>query len=161
MLAPMSPLLTFALAGCAGLDPASSSTTVYLSELQPLLQENSLLAERVLFQAAQIYNESTKPEQVANVWTVEIVPLSEHLASQAEFVSAPDPYSSRHGDLVKIWSDRAVAYRNLGEAIKTADAEQWNDARKQADDVKLREEKWFDGLNEQLAPQGLVIDPYP
>ena len=163
MLAPMSSplILTLALGGCAGLDPASSSTTVYLSELQPLLQENSLLAERVLFQAAAIYNEAAKPEQVANTWSLEIVPLSEHLANQASFVTAPDPFGARHAELVKIWSDRAVAYRNLGEAIKTADAEQWNDARKQADDVKLREEKWFDGLNEQLAPQGLVVDPYP
>jgi hypothetical protein len=157
----MMPLLSLALAGCAGLSPASSSTTVYLSELQPLLQENSLLAERVLFQAAAIYNEAAKPEQIANAWSAEIVPLSEHLANQAGFVSAPEPWSANHAELVEIWTDRAVAYRNLVEAIKTADADQWNTARAQADDVKLAEEKWFDALNEKLAPQGLVVDQYP
>lgn len=167
MLPPMSsPFrgLVFALlstSACTNLDPASAATTDYLTKLQPLLQENSLLAERVLFQAAAIYNEAVKPEQVAESWTTDIVPIAEHLAHQASFVAPPEPYATRHEQLAVIWTDRAGAYRNLGEAIRTADAEQWNAARRAADDVKLAEERWFDDLNEQLAGQGLVVDPYP
>lgn len=162
MLAPMSfPLLSLALAGCASLTSTASTTTVYLTDLQPLLQENSLLAERVLVQAAAIYDEDAKPEQVADAWSTEIVPLAEHLSNQAALVDAPVPYSARHAELVEIWADRAGAYRGLVEAMAAADAERWNAARTRADDVKLAEEKWFDALNEELADQGLAVDQYP
>lgn len=153
--------LALVLSGCTQLDPATTATTDYLTRLQPLLQENSLLAERVLFQAAGLYNDATKPSQVAQAWTVEIVPLAEHLHHQSTFVSAPEPWSARHAELVEIWGERAEAYRNLSEAIRLGDAPLWNDSRKKADSVKLAEEDWFNNLNRAVGPLGLVVDPYP
>ena len=163
MLHPMLRALpaVLLLASCQQMDPAGQATTEYLTRLQPLLQENSLLAERVLLQAAAIYNDATKPEQVATAWSGDIVPIAEHLHHQSSFVAAPDVWAAKHNELVAIWGDRALAYRNIGEAIKLADAEQWKSARELADGVKLREEKWFDTLNEAVAPMGLVVDPYP
>lgn len=160
MLRHALPLI-LVLSGCNQLDPATTATTDYLNLLQPLLQENSLLAERVLFQAAGIYNEATKPSQVATAWTSEIVPLAEQLHHQASFVVAPEAWSQRHSGLVDIWGERATAYRNLGEAIRLGDAALWNDSRKKADAVKLAEEDWFNDLNRAVGPLGLVVDPYP
>ena len=162
MLRPMWPpsisILVGVLACASG---PGDSTSDYLVRLQPLLQENGVLAEQVLFQAASIYNEAVKPEQVADSWTHDVVPLAEHLHNQASFVTAPTEFAQVHTDLVEIWGDRALAYRNLGEAIQTGNIEEWNKARELADSVKLREEKWFDRLNNTLAPSGLIVDPYP
>jgi hypothetical protein len=154
-----SPILIVGWLACGG--GPGDATSQYVSRLQPLLQENGVLAEQVLFQAASIYNEAVKPEAVAEYWTHDVVLLAEHLFNQASFVTAPPEYAQVHGELVEIWGDRAIAYRNLGEAIQTGDTESWNKARELADTVKLREEKWFDRLNNQLAPSGLIVDPYP
>jgi hypothetical protein len=144
--------------GCGG---GGDATTAYLDQLEPLLQENGLLTERVLTLAAQIYNDSARAEQIADSWGRSVVPIAEHLADQASFVEPPAVYAQAHAEIVQIWGDRAVAYRSLSEAIQTGDTEGWNAARNSADDVKLREERWFDGLNERVAPLGLIVDPYP
>ena len=149
------------LASCQPIDPAATATTEYLTRLQPLLQENSLLAERVLLQAAAIYNDAAKPEQVAAAWTSDIVPIAEHLHYQSAFVAAPDVWAANHNELIAIWGDRALAYRNIGEAIKLADPEAWKSARELAEGVKVREETWFDALNKAVGPMGMVVDPYP
>lgn len=146
------------LLGCASSDDA---TTQYLAQLHPLLHENGLLAERVLLQAAKVYNDQVKPDSVAEAWTEEIVPLAEHLQNQASFVAAPAPYTQVHLDLTAIWGDRALAYRNLAEAIQSGSTDEWNKATALASDVKLREEKWFDTLNTSLAALNLSVDPYP
>lgn len=156
----MSLLFTAALLlpGCAS---TNDETTQYLTALQPLLQENGLLAERVLLQSAKIYNDAVKPEQVSDAWVHEIVPLAEHLHNQSSFVAPPPSYAQTHADLVLIWGDRALAYRNLGEAINTGNTDEWNKARELANQVKLREERWFDTLNAALAPSNILVDPYP
>jgi hypothetical protein len=161
MLRAMYSTLTLVvvLGGCGASD---DETTQYLNALQPLMQENGLLAERVLLQAAKIYNnEAVKPDQVADAWIHEIVPIAEHLHNQASFVAPPSSFATTHADLVLIWGDRALAYRNLGEAIQTGNTDEWNKARELANQVKLREERWFDTLNGALAPSNLMVDPYP
>jgi hypothetical protein len=160
MLPPMLIPLTLFL-GLSGCTAGDDDTTRYLTALQPLLQENGLLAERVLLQASKIYNEAVKPDQVSEAWIHEIVPVSEHLYNQAGFVQPPSTYAQTHADLVLIWGDRALAYRNLGEAIQTGNSDEWNKARDLANQVKLREEKWFDTLNQSLAASNLSVDPYP
>lgn len=149
------------LASCLQPDPATLVATDYHERLRPLLHENSLLAERVLFQAARVYNEGDKTPPLAPGWAGEIVPLAEHLHHQASFVVAPDPYTERHAELVDLWGRRALVYRQIGEAVFTADAATFTDARKKADVLKLEEERWFDRLNEAIGPLGLLVDPYP
>lgn len=138
------------------------ATTNYLGQMQPVLQENGLLAERVLMQAAIVFNnESLKPEAVADTWNREIVLIAEHVYNQASFVKAPPEYSAVHEELVQIWGDRAAAYRSLGEAVQQGDPESWSKAQQLANSVKIREETWFDRFNDGLAPSGLAVDPYP
>lgn len=160
MLWPMLTFLPFVI-GLVACSSGDDATSKYLGQLNPLLHENGLLAERVLLQAAQVYNDAAKPEQVADAWVAEIVPLAEHLHDQASFVEPPPPYATTHQEIVQIWGDRAVAYRSLGEAIQSGNTDEWNKATGLASDVKLREEKWFDTLNTALAESGLSVDPYP
>jgi hypothetical protein len=160
MLSKMWTLATLMLLSCAS--TPGDATTGYLTSLQPVLQENGLLVERVLIQAAIVYNnDSLRPETVADVWNHEIAPLAEHVYNQASFVQPPPEYAAAHKELVEIWGDRASSYRSLGEAVQQGDIEAWNQARSLAESVKLREEKWFDRLNEGLASSGLIVDPYP
>ena len=156
----MSYIPLLLLTACQ-LDPKARSATEYVVKLQPLVQENSLLAERVLFQAAEIYNGATRPDEVADAWTTDIVPLSEHLHHQAGFVQAPEGWAERHGSLVEIWGERAHAYRSISEGLRMADEEAWDSGRALAEDVKLREEQWFDALNEELRPMSRGVEAYP
>jgi len=149
------------LASCLQPDAATLAATDYFERLRPLLHENSLLAERVLFQAARVYNEGDKLPPLASDWTGEVVPLAEHLYHQASFVVAPDPYAEQHAKLVDLWGRRALVYRQIGEAVFTSDLPTFTDARKKADELKLEEERWFDRLNEVMVPLGLLVDPYP
>lgn len=160
MLGAMWTSLPFVI-GLFACSTGDDATAQYLNQINPLLHENGLLAERVLLQAAKVYNDAVKPDQVAEVWVDEIVPLAEHLQNQASFVEPPAEHMQTHQELVAIWRDRAVAYRNLGEAIQSGSTDEWNKATALASDVKLREEKWFDTLNTALAESGRTVDPYP
>ncbi len=153
--------LTTLLASCAQFNPALREDRAYVRALMPLLQDNALLSERVLVEAAAIYNEKSEPEKLGDTWAAEIVPLAEHLHNQSAFVQAPETWTEHHGELVDIWGDRARAYRTLADAIATADDEQWRTARDLADGVKLAEEKWFQSANERLTPNGLAVDQFP
>ena len=153
--------LLLATSGCQVADPTTRAATDYLVMLQPLLQENSLIAERVLFQAAALYNDATVADEVAAAWTSDIVPLAEHLHHQASFVSAPAEWTSSHSALVTIWGERATAYRNISEGLRMADTAKWDQGRNMAATVKIQEEEWFDTVNTTIAPMGFVIDAYP
>jgi len=149
------------LTGCQPIDPATAATTEYLTRLQPLLYENSVLAEQVLYRAAAIYNKAARPDQIADQWTAEVVPVAEHLHYQASFLAAPETWGPVHADLVSIWGDRADAYRSLGEAIRLADQERWVKSRDLANDATIREDQWFIKLNDALGLLSMVADPLP
>ncbi|MEO0600009.1 MAG: hypothetical protein AAF211_01145 [Myxococcota bacterium] len=155
----MMPVLLMVLA--CGSDSASRSASTYVGQLQPLLQENSLLAERVLFQAAAIYNNAARPDDVANKWETDITPIAEHLHFQAKLVPAPEEWSETHEGLVEIWGDRARAYRDISEGLRQADREAWDRGSTAAEEVKLEEEDWFDKLNDKLGAMNVNLDPYP
>lgn len=156
------PTLVF-LAGwmVACTSPAKQSAADYVGRVQPLMVENSALSEQVLLEAAAVYNEAAGPKDVAAAWETRIVPLSEHLATQASLVAPPPDYAGTHASLVKIWNDRAMAYRALSEATRTANAELWNAARTKVDQVNAQETAFFNDLNRQLGPMSLQVDPYP
>ncbi|MEN0062432.1 MAG: hypothetical protein AAGA48_09780 [Myxococcota bacterium] len=137
------------------------SATTYVGQLQPLLHENSLLAERVLFQAADIYNNAARPDDVANKWETDITPIAEHLHFQAKLVDAPEEWSDQHSGLVEIWGDRARAYRDISEGLRLADRERWDRGRSSAEKVKLEEEAWFGEINEKLGSMNVNLEPYP
>ncbi|MCA9494316.1 MAG: hypothetical protein KC621_30530 [Myxococcales bacterium] len=157
-----APLTLTVLASCTAMNPQTAAATAYLDAIRPLMIENSMLADRVLVQAAAIYNEAETPKEVAAAWETEIVPVAEHLADQAGLVVAPGPYQPRHAELVSIWTDRATAYRSVAEAIRVGDPDAWMPARKEAENAKIREENWFNQLNENVVPLGIpLVDEYP
>jgi hypothetical protein len=150
------------LVACGPFDAETRAHRAYVRQLQPLLVENSLLSDQVLGLAARAYNDpNVEPAALAEAWTKDVVPLSEHLHSQATFVLPPTEWATAHGELVEIWSDRAQAYRALSESITVADPDQWQAARELADTVKLQEEEWFRNTNQTLGPKGLLVDQYP
>jgi hypothetical protein len=156
----MTTLLLFVgWMGCA--TPGQADAEAYVRGLQPLLVENAALADQVLLQGAAIYNDAAGPKDVAAAWEKRIVPMAEHLAAQASFAEPPPPYAGPHGELVKIWTDRATAYRGMSEATRTANADLWNAARAKVDEVHAQEHGFFNELNVQLSPMGLQVDPYP
>jgi hypothetical protein len=162
----ISPSILLALiatlgSACDRFDPQVAEDRAYVRLLIPIMQDNALLSERVLIEAAALYNKTSEPETLVKSWTVEIVPLAEHLHSQASFAKPPDTWTDQHSELVAIWGDRAQAYRALSDAITTADDSQWQASRDIADGIKLAEEKWFASTNERLAQNRLVVDQFP
>lgn len=155
----MTRMLLLVAIACTGNSGGSAGT--YVEQLQPLLQENSLLAERVLFQAAAIYNNAARPDDVANKWESDITPIAEHLHFQAKLLQAPEDWVDTHANLVEIWGDRAAAYRDISEGLRQADRERWDRGSKAAEEVKLQEEDWFVGANERLGSINVSLDPYP
>ena len=147
--------------GCDRFDPQVAEDRAYVRLLIPILQDNALLSERILIEAAAVYNKTSEPEKLATSWNQEIVPLAEHLHSQASFAKPPESWTSQHGELVDIWGDRAQAYRALSDAIGTADDSQWQASRDLADGIKLAEEKWFASTNARLDQSRLSVDQFP
>ncbi|MEZ4321372.1 MAG: hypothetical protein R3F61_28125 [Myxococcota bacterium] len=154
-------LLVGALLGCSTLDPKTSAATEYVNDVQPLMLENSLLAERLLQLAAMSYNDTVPEAGFAPTWNDEIVPLAEHIHIQADSVEVPSDWKDLHDNLVVIWSDRASAYRSMGEAIVLADRKRWKEARELEGQVVKREETWFQTVASQLGQYDLTLEQYP
>lgn len=161
MRTPVVVSLVLLAVACQPPDPAGRTAEQYTDALEPLLYENGMLAERVLFAASDVYNDAADAEATRTVWHEEIVPVARHLADQAAVTLTPAEWSPTHGQLVETWNDRADAYLEIEIAIEEGDREGWTAARKKADDAKLREEEWFRSLNTQLAPYGLAVDQFP
>ncbi|NCG17834.1 MAG: hypothetical protein GWP91_02335 [Rhodobacterales bacterium] len=149
------------LAGCGPLNPDVQSANKYLNQLQPLLIENSHLTERVLHQAAGIYNKDGKSDALEARWSNEITPLAEHLHHQSQFIEPPPSWSPHHDELVAIWGSRARAYRTLSESLATANRKSWDAARTEASDAKVQEEIWFKQMNQDLGTLNMGVDPSP
>jgi len=157
----ISLLLLGGLSGCTTLDPQTTAATQYVNSVQPLMVENSLLSERLLLLASQIYNEKVPEDGFSPVWNDEIVPLAEHLHIQADSTEVPSEWQDLHENLVVIWSDRASAYRSMGEAIILADRTRWDEARRLEGQVVKREETWFQSVGSQLGQYDLTLEQYP
>lgn len=157
-----SPFLmaTLLLAAC-GPDPEHQKTVDYLTALHPVLQENSLLAERVLVQAAHVYNEDADATAIADQWDHEVVPLADHVATLAAGIQAPPHLSVDHQNLVEIWGQRADAYREAVEGLQTADRARFQEAASATAQITLTEDQWVRAFNARIEPLKLYVDLYP
>ena len=145
----------------ACVSPVARTAPAYVAEIAPLLQENGLLAERVLVVAAKVHDGKLEVGDAAIAWRDEIVPLAVELSDNAALCAPPVEWSTRHAELVDIWTDRAQAYDHLATAMSEADVERWNAARAASDDAKLREEAWFKAVNAEIAPTRITLDQLP
>lgn len=151
-------LLTLGCAPAAQPDPAAKA---YADALQPLVQENGLVAERVLEVAADVYNGKAVSADTRKVWRDELAPMAEHLRNQAALVQAPPEWSADHTELVTIWTLRSDAWQDISEALEAGDPDLWKTGRSRSDEAKLQEESWFRKTNERLASQGITLDQFP
>lgn len=142
-------------------DPLAVEARQYVVDLDPILQENGLVAERLLIQAAAAYDGKVQPRDTRLAWTADIVPLAEHLRDQAVAVQAPASWTQDHKELVDIWTRRADGYRDLAESVDTGDPALFKDGRAKADNAKVDEETWFRDTNARLEPFGLYVDQFP
>lgn len=152
--------LLIALTACAD-RPAPPDSAMYVRQIQPLLAENGLLAERMLASASSVHDDKASPEMSADTWKRDIAPLAVHLHDQASRIDAPPEWSTSHQRLVEIWGERARGYSLIVTAIEGGDPDAWREGRALADQAKLDEETWFSVTNERLVPTGMTLDQYP
>lgn len=148
-------------AACSDPDPAAESREAYAAMLQPVAFENALVLEQVLAHAAGVYNKTLSSDEAVQRWTYTISPLAEHVADQTALIEPPAEWVGTHEELIAIWADRAAAYRELSDAIYTAEPERWKAARSLAENIKIREEAWFVNFNRTAERGGIRLDPYP
>lgn len=153
------PLLI--LHGCHLFDPERTAAVEYITAVQPLMAENSMLAQRTLVVAAGIQNGDLDDEGVLEAWSTEVVPLAQHLHFQAGEVTPPEQWVDLHEELTTIWLDRSVAYRDLGEAIVLADDATWDRAKAQHETTIEREQAWFQSVGARLQVMELSLEQYP
>ena len=147
--------------GCTPPGPEAQSGKEYVECLRPLLQENGLLANTLLDLAADRYHDKTTDDLLESRWREDIVPLADHLHTQAGLVTPPTSWTDRHGGLVKIWGQRADAYSGMSLSIRLGDPERWKQSMSKADDAKVDEERWFRDVNRELAQWDLSLDQFP
>lgn len=151
--------LPLMLVGCTS--PEKQEAAAYANMLQPILLENSLVAERILYLSADVYNNSAKPDKLAGAWQQDVVPLAEHLHFQASFIEPPAAWRPPNDQLVRIWADRALAFRGLSEALIVSDPKAWRTSRDLASKAMIDEDTWFKDTNAKLAPFGFGLDQFP
>lgn len=154
------PCLLLLLA-CTPAPPGADAARAYADALEPLLEENGHVADRLLYVAADVYNGKADAAAARAAWEDDVVPLAEHLRDQAVLVQAPPDWAPSHQTLVEIWTQRAESYRDISEAIDLGDPEVWKKARSTANDAKLREEAWFRDTNQRMQAYGITLDQFP
>jgi hypothetical protein len=160
---PTTPtvLVLLSAATACGPDPEHEKTVDYLTELHPVLLENSLLAERVLVQAAHVYNKDAQADEIASAWATEVLPIAESIPVLANEVQPPPHLSVDHNNLVDIWSKRADAYREVVEGLQTADRSRFDAASNATAAITLSEDQWVRAFNAKIEPLRLYVDLYP
>lgn len=147
------------LIACA--TPEKRAAQAYTAGLEPLLDENALVAEQLGFLAASVYQESKTAAEIRASWKRDVVPLAHHLRDQAGSATVPAGWAETHAGLVAIWGIRAEAYSDLADAIDAADEHMWTAASQRAYEAKVAEERWFISADERLAPFGLSVPQFP
>ena len=155
-----TPLLLLALLACGRRAP-DPDHALYVRQLTPLLDDNGLLAERMLRAAAELHAGRATSAQALERWRDEVVPLAHHLHDQASLVQPPDPWVAPHERLTGIWETRATGYQLVLDGVEMGDESRFKRGRALADRAKLDEESWFQDANASLLAHGLLIDQFP
>lgn len=141
--------------------PAKDEAQRYADAIAPLTLDNGLLAWRVLHLAADVHDGRADGSKADAAWRDDVVPLAWHLRDQAALISPPANWGDHHEALVKVWTDRAVAYEDLADAVEDGDLSGFEDAKKRANQALMSEEELFKRLDGQLLPHGITVDQFP
>ena len=157
----MNVFFLAALVGCSEPSDEAVAAASYAEMMRPVLYENGLLADQFYESSAAIQQSAAAPADIEVVWKTRITPLAEHLVVQADLVTPPPEWESRHDELLSIWRSRAEAFRAIGDALDRGDRELWASARSSSDKCKIDEEEWFLETNEILKPYRISFDQLP
>jgi len=148
-------------AGCA-LGGDGEDARAYREQMQPVLQKNALLAQEFLDVASKAKKGELDGSGSADRFRRNAVPLAQEIAARVAAVEPPnDALQAPHEQLVKAWSNRAIAYRDLATAWQSGDAVAFDGARAREVQVRLDEEAYMASINAVTTPHGVVIDLYP
>jgi hypothetical protein len=154
-----APVLVALFLGCAS--PEERAAAEYVAALEPLLDENALVAERLGLAAAAVFRGESHGTAVRVAWQSELVPLAAHLQDQAKLLVVPPDWTDTHRALVEVWGARADAYRDLANAVNEGDDALWSTANARAHAAKVDEERWFISTNVRLQPYQLTATQFP
>ena len=154
-------LLTLLLLSACSRRPHAPDNAFYVVLVTPLLDDNALLAERLLAAAAATLEAPEATDTTLEAWRDEVVPLAHHLHEQASLVQPPASWVAEHERLVGTWSTRASAYQLILEAAERGDEGRLKRGRALADRAKLDEESWVQDVNGRLSADGIQLRQYP
>lgn len=140
--------------------PPSPDNAFYVVLITPLLDDNALLAERLLTAAAAVHKAPDTPGAALEAWRDEVVPLAHHLHEQASMVQPPGSWAVEHDRIIGTWAARAAGYQLILEAAERGDEARLKRGRALADKAKLDEESWMQDVNARLAADGLHLRQY-
>lgn len=154
-------LLIVLTAGCA-LDAEGNDVRAYREQMLPVLQKNALLAQEFLDVASKAKKGELDGSGSADRFRRNAVPLAQEIAARVASIDPKtDALQASHDQIVKAWSNRATAYRDLATAWQAGDAVAYDGARAREVQVRLDEEAYMASVNAVTAPHGVVIDLYP
>ncbi len=155
---PLGALST--LLACGPSDDEVAAQT-YAAAMSPVLAENLSLARAHLVAAAAA-QKSNDGAAIAERVHAEYAPAAKALHARAVAATPTEPaLADTHGQLVRAWNDRATAYAEIDAAWASRDVDAFDAAVKKNLRAHLEEEAYFNAINAQLAPYGLVLEQYP
>ncbi len=147
--------------GC-GPDAKQQAASAYVDAMTPLLQRNMKLSRTFQQMAAKIKKDKLTTAQIAEKFTQRMVPQAEQLQSDVATIQPrPKSVEEVHLGLVRAWSNRANAYRQMSDAWQAGDLASFNGAARDQATVNKAEERYFEAINTLLMQHGLELKPYP
>lgn len=154
-------LLIQLLGGCL-FGGERSDVMAYKESMAPVLQKNGILAQEFLEVASRVKKGELDGSATAERFRRNAVPLAQEIATRAATVEPDtDTLAAAHATLVKAWSNRAIAYRDLATAWNAADAGAYDAARQRDLQVRYDELAYMQAVNAVCIQYGVVIDLYP
>ncbi len=154
-------LLISMLAGCV-LDQQRADVETYRTSMQPVLQKNAVLAQEFLEVASRVKRGEMDGVTGSERFARNAVPLAQEISTKVAAVHPKtEALKSAHEVLVKAWSNRAIAYRDLATAWQSGDPDAFDAARARDVQVRIDEEGYVTSVNAVTNRYGVLIDLYP
>ncbi len=153
-------LLPMLLLSCG--DPMADEIASYHAAMDPLMRQNTRLANKYLALAKAIHKEKSDSDQIVERIETEIIPLANQLKeSMANIQTSSQQLTGLHQKAVAAWSNQAQAYRDLVAAYHGNDLESFNKAHGKVGEAKVMAEAYVREINNLMEPYGYHLDEFP
>jgi hypothetical protein len=134
----------------------------YHQAVQPLMYENSQLADYFTDLAGRIHLEKVSGDQVAEEFKGKLIPLAKRLQNNAQRIQLREgPLARVHAGLVEAWDLRAKSYAEMLQAYESSDNSVFEKALKGNSVSKQKEELYFGLANRYFATENLRLFQFP